>query len=89
MIMPAVIGVREAKVKMGQILEEVQGGQIYEIVRHGKPVAILVGVENYTMLLERIEDMEDLLDAKEAIKEPSRPFEEFVSEYAARYKAGV
>jgi hypothetical protein len=41
------------------------------------------------MLLERVEDLEDILDAKEAMKEPSRSFEKFASEYEARHKVGV
>jgi prevent-host-death family protein len=89
MVMPEVVGVREAKAGISQLLGKVQEGQTYEIVKYGKPIAILMGVENYKMLLERVEDLEDILDAKEAMKEPSRSFEKFASEYEARHKAGV
>ena len=89
MIMPEIIGVREAKAELSQLLEKAQEGKTYEIAKHGKPIACLIGVENYRMLLERTENLEDILDAKEAMKEPSRSFGEFASEYEVEHKAGV
>ena len=44
------------------------GGERIAINRHGKPVAVLVSVDDLK-LLEALEDQEDLKQARKAIKE--------------------
>jgi prevent-host-death family protein len=39
------VGVYDAKTHLPRLLEEVEGGEIITITRHGKPVARLVPVE--------------------------------------------
>jgi prevent-host-death family protein len=38
------IGVREAKARLSELLERVEGGEVLTLTRHGKPVARLVPI---------------------------------------------
>ena len=60
-------------------------GQAPEIVlRNGKPVAVIVDIDDYKEMLERLEQTEDLRVLEAMRKRPLkfRPLAEFLSEYS-------
>jgi hypothetical protein len=54
------------------------------VFRDGKPVAVILEIEEYQELLERLEDIEDLKLLEDMRKKPLkfRPLEEFIKEYS-------
>lgn len=54
------------------------------IYRDGKPVAVIVDIEEYCEMLERLEDNEDLVALDEMRKAPLsfRALEDFLEEYS-------
>ena len=53
------------------------------IVRDGKPVAVILDIDEYQEILERLEDAEDLRTLQEVRKQPLhfRKLDEFLKEY--------
>ena len=53
------------------------------IIRDGKPAAVILDIDEYETLLERIEDIEDLKALEEMKKRPLkfRRFEDFLRQY--------
>lgn len=53
------------------------------VTRNGKPVAVILDIDEYQEMLERLEDMEDLRMLEEMRKKPLqfRRLEEFLEEY--------
>lgn len=56
------------------------------ILRNGKPAAVILEIDKYREMLERLEDAEDLKILMEMRKRPLRfrKLEEFLREYAPR-----
>jgi prevent-host-death family protein len=56
------------------------------VVRDGQPVAVILDIDHYQELLERLEDMEDLKILAAMRKKPLRfrKLEEFLKEYPGR-----
>jgi len=54
------------------------------VYRDGEPVAVILNIEEYREMLERLEDLEDLalLDEVRARGLAVRPLEEFLEEYS-------
>ncbi|HZF09635.1 MAG TPA: type II toxin-antitoxin system prevent-host-death family antitoxin [Thermoanaerobaculia bacterium] len=54
------------------------------VVREGKPVAVIIDIEEYRELLQRLEDLEDLKALDELRREPLklRGLEDFLAEYS-------
>ncbi len=54
------------------------------IVRDGKPVAVILKIEEYQEILERLEDFEDVEALREIRSKPLqiRRLEEFLKEYS-------
>jgi antitoxin (DNA-binding transcriptional repressor) of toxin-antitoxin stability system len=54
------------------------------ILRHGKPVAVIVGIRQYEELLKRLEDIDDLRELAAMRRKPVkfRKLEEFLKEYS-------
>ena len=53
-----IVGMAEVRPKLTQLVEEVnQGGEPYFIVANSKVKAVLVGIEQYNDMMERIEDL--------------------------------
>lgn len=73
------IGMAEARPKLTQLVEEVSnGGEPYLIVSGSRVKAVLLGINQYNDMVERLEDLFDsaeLLRA-ELDQEPTMPFEE-------------
>lgn len=53
------------------------------VVRDGKPVAVIVGIDEYQEMLEKIEDLEGLKALERLRQEPLefRPLDDFLKEY--------
>jgi len=73
------IGMAEARPRLTHLVEEVYaGGEPYLIVSGSRVKAVLIGIERYNDMVERLEDLSDaaeLLHA-ESDREPTMPFEE-------------
>ena len=54
------------------------------VVRNGKPAAVILDIDEYEELLERLEDTEDLKMLQEMRKRPLdfRKLEDFLKDYA-------
>ena len=76
------IGMAEARPKLTQLVEEVSnGGEPYLIISGSRVKAVLVGVNQYNDMIERLEDLSDsakLLKA-ELDQEPTMSFEEHLA----------
>jgi prevent-host-death family protein len=63
------IAIFEAKNRLTHIIREAEKGDTVELTRHGKPVAVLVGIEKYAQL-------------KGGVRSFSRVFNEFKTEWS-------
>jgi prevent-host-death family protein len=85
------IGMAEARPKLTQLVDEVSGGgEPYLIVSGSKVKAVLVGVNQFNDMVERLEDFSDageLLKA-ELEQEPTMPFKEHLTK-SKELKNGV
>jgi hypothetical protein len=52
------------------------------VTRNGKPVSVIIPIEDYKELLERVEDAEDVAWLKRARRKPlhHRPLEDYLAE---------
>jgi len=85
------IGMAEARPRLTHLVEEVcSGGEPYLIVSGSRVKAVLMGIERYNDMVERLEDLSDaaaLLQA-ELDSEPTMSFAEHVSG-SKRAESGV
>ena len=85
------IGMAEARPKLTQLVDEVSGGgDPYLIVSGSQVKAVLVGINQYNDMIERLEDLSDsaeLLQA-ELNQEPTMPLEEHLAKSKVM-KSGV
>ena len=64
------LSITEARERLGSLASQTLfKGERITIHRHGKPVAVLVSAED-AELLEKLEDILDLEEARKALKEP-------------------
>lgn len=63
--MDRIVPISEARAKLGALVDEAADHEVY-LVRHSRPVAVLVDADVYERLLDRIEDLEDALSVHEA-----------------------
>ncbi len=85
------IGMAEARPKLTQLVDEVSGGgEPYLIVSGSRVKAVLVGINQYNDMLERLEDLSDAAELLQAEldKEPTMPFEEHLTR-SKEPKSGV
>jgi len=76
------IGMAEARPRLTQIVEEVSnGGEPYLIVSGSRVKAVLVGINQYNDMIERLEDLSDSAEILQAEldREPTMPFEEHLA----------
>lgn len=62
------VPVSEAKGRLSEIVRESADRDVL-LMRHGRPAAVVIAVERYEALLERIEDAEDKLAIHEHDRE--------------------
>lgn len=55
----------EARVRLHELVKDLEAANVV-LLRHGKPVGMMVGYEHYASLLARIEDLEDRIAVHEA-----------------------
>ena len=85
------IGMAEARPRLTQLVDEVSaGGEPYLIVSGSQVKAVLVGINQYNDMVERLEDLADAAELLQAQldKEPTMPFEEHLKSSGA-VKSGV
>lgn len=58
--MDKMIPISEARATLGELVEAAREEEIF-IVKHSRPVGVLLSVEKYKALLDRLEDLEDAL----------------------------
>ena len=83
------IGMAEARPKLTQLVDEVSGGgEPYLIVSGSRVKAVLIGVNQYNDMVERLEDLSDTAELLQAElnQEPTIPFEEFRLKSEAKSK---
>ncbi|MBI2852946.1 MAG: type II toxin-antitoxin system Phd/YefM family antitoxin [Chloroflexi bacterium] len=76
------IGMAEARPKLTQLVDEVSaGGEPYLIVSGSRVKAVLIGIDQYNDMIERLEDLSDAADLLQAEldREPTMPFEEHLA----------
>lgn len=85
MPLPEIVSVAKAKAHLSELLKETRNGKVFEIINRSEAVAIVMSVERYRSLLERVEDLEDVLAVLEGRLEdygqPPVPWEQVVEEY--------
>jgi prevent-host-death family protein len=65
------IGIAEVRPKLTQLVDEVsKGGRPYTIVSSSRAKAVLMGVDDYNALVEKLEDLEDNAEMNKAIRNP-------------------
>lgn len=73
------IGMAEARPKLTQLVDEVaMGGDPYLIVSGSRVKAVLIGINQYNDMVERLEDLSDAAELLQAVtdREPTMSFEE-------------
>jgi prevent-host-death family protein len=85
-----IVTVSELKVKLGTLMAELEEkGVPLFVTQHGKPKAVLARYDEYESMLQKLEDMEDLLCMKESISAPEEEavsLEDYESQRAARVR---
>ena len=61
---PEVVPISELRIRQAEILEKLPDGPVV-LARRGHATAVLVSLEKWNALMERLEDLEDALDALE------------------------
>jgi prevent-host-death family protein len=65
------IGIAEVRPKLTQLVDEVsRGGQPYTIISGSRAKAVLMGVNEYNTIIERLEDLEDIAEINQAVRNP-------------------
>lgn len=62
-----VLGVREVKARLSELLDAVEAGEVIEVTNHGRSVARLVPINRRPSLQERTEDLESVTRLAEEI----------------------
>jgi prevent-host-death family protein len=76
------IGMAEARPKLTQLVDEVSSnGEPYLIISGSQVKAVLIGLDRYNDMVERLEDLSDALELTkaEAEGEPTISFEEHIN----------
>jgi len=86
------ISISEARPKLTHLVDDVSaGGEAYFIISNSEIKAVLLGIDEYNGLRERLEDLEDTTDILKAELEgePTITFEEHLEKTKARKKVRV
>ena len=83
-----IVTVSEMKANLATVMAqlEAQGVPVY-VTQHGKPKAVLVSYPEYEALMEKLDDLEDILAMKQAMESPeeeSMSLEEYERQRAAQ-----
>lgn len=86
------ISISEARPKLTHLVDDVSaGGEAYFIISNSEIKAVLLGIDDYNNLKERLEDLEDTVDLLKAQLEgePTMPFTEHLEKTKAGKKIRV
>jgi len=86
------ISISEARPKLTHLVDDVsKGGEPCLIIANSEIKAVLLGIDEYNALRERLEDLEDTIDILKAQLEgePTMPFEEHLEKMKAGKKVRV
>ena len=70
-----VIGVRQLRDELASVMEELSAGDAIVVTQRGEGKAVLVELERYNQLIDRLEYLEDSIDAMLAEREGAIPAE--------------
>ncbi len=56
----------EDKAKLYDVLTKAQEEKIIHVIRHSRPEAVIIGIEKYQELLDRVEELEGSLEKMKA-----------------------
>jgi prevent-host-death family protein len=66
-----IMGIAEVRLKLTQLVEDAsQGGQPCTIVSSSRAKAVLLGVDEYNALIEKLEDLQDIVEMNQAARNP-------------------
>ncbi len=86
------ISISEARPRLTHLVDDVSaGGETYFIIANSEIKAVLLGIDDYNTLRERLEDLEDTIDILKAKleAEPTMTFEEHLEKTKAGKKVRV
>lgn len=63
--MEHMVPISEAKARLAELVRDSQDVDVY-LLRHGRPVSILMGADRYAALLEELEDLADRISVYES-----------------------
>lgn len=76
-----IVPVSDLRRKTSELLKQIQHeGDVIYVTQHGRPKAVLLDYDYYETLLAQLEDLSDLASLEAAADEPTRPYEEFMTE---------
>lgn len=76
-----IVPISDLRRKTSELLKDIQHqGDVIYITQHGRPKAVLVDYHHYETLLAQLEDLSDLASLEAATDEPTRPYEDFLTE---------
>jgi prevent-host-death family protein len=81
------VGMAEARPRLTQLIKEVnESGEPYFIVSNSLLKAVLIGIDQYNDMIERLEDLSDAAELLQAEldQEPTMPFEEHIKKLKRR-----
>jgi len=72
MLMPGIVPISEMRKRQAEVLAEI-GRRPVVLTQHGRGVAVLVSLEEWERLLERLEDLDDAVTTLEAREQDMEP----------------
>ena len=91
--MATTISAMEIRKQLGDLLSRIlYTGECFIIERRGKPIAAIIGIEEYKAVLPILEDLEDVTRAEESLaryRENPEEFVDFDAYVAERLARGV
>jgi len=78
-----VVSISEMRPRLTALVDEVSAGEEpYFVASHSKVKAVLIGIDEYNALIERLEDLEDSLDILRARAggESTRPLDDLLKD---------
>lgn len=67
--MDRIVPISEARASLAELVTEATDHPVY-LLRHGKPVGVLLDADKYARLIDHIEDLEDTLAVLQARTNP-------------------
>ena len=75
-----IVGVRRLRDEIASVLDELSEVGVIIVTQRGEGRAVLVDLDRYNELLERLEYLEDSLDALQAVEEGAVPVADLLAE---------